>query len=75
MKAFWKKSTAMLLAVLMIVSVLPVSVFAEEIAEETPQPAEEQPAAQPQAPAYQQQYDEDEEEQAPSAILAPMQQL
>ncbi|MCQ2371896.1 MAG: hypothetical protein MJ058_07605 [Akkermansia sp.] len=50
-------------------------VSVEEIAEETPQPAEEQaaPAAQPQAPAYEQEYDE-EEEQAPSAILAPMQQ-
>ena len=50
-------------------------VSVEEIAEETPQPEEEQaaPAAQPQAPAYEQEYDE-EEEQAPSAILAPMQQ-
>ena len=51
-------------------------VSVEEIAEETPQPEEEQaaPAAQPQAPAYEQEYGE-EEEQAPSAILAPMQQL
>ena len=50
-------------------------VSVEEIAEETPQPAEEQaaPAVQPQAPAYEQEYGE-EEEQAPSAILAPMPQ-
>lgn len=58
-------------------------VSVEEIEDEAPQPAEEQPAAQPQpvpapamqpqAPAYEQEYD-DEEEQAPSAILAPMPQ-
>ena len=58
-------------------------VTVEEIQEEAPQqPVEEQPApvAQPQPapapqPAYNQEYDEEEyEEQAPSAILAPMQQ-
>lgn len=58
-------------------------VTVEEIQEEAPQqPVEEQPApaAQPQPspapqPAYGQEYDEEEyEEQAPSAILAPMQQ-
>ena len=61
-------------------------VTVEEIQEEAPQqPVEEQPApapqpaVQPQAttpqPAYNQEYDEEEyEEQAPSAILAPMQQ-
>ena len=58
-------------------------VTVEEIQEEAPQqPVEEQPApvAQPQPapapqPAYDQEYDQEEyEEQAPSAILAPMQQ-
>ncbi|MCQ2366627.1 MAG: hypothetical protein MJ056_05645 [Akkermansia sp.] len=58
-------------------------VTVEEIQEEAPQqPVEEQPApvAQPQPapapqPAYNQEYDEEEyEEEAPSAILAPMQQ-
>ena len=58
-------------------------VTVEEIQEEAPQqPVEEQPApvVQPQPvpapqPAYDQEYDEEEyEEQAPSAILAPMQQ-
>ena len=55
-------------------------VTVEEIQEEAPQhPVAEQPAVQPQAttpqPAYNQEYEEEEyEEQAPSAILAPMQQ-
>ena len=61
-------------------------VTVEEIQEEAPQqPVEEQPAPAPQPavqqqqpapqPAYNQEYDEEEyEEQAPSAILAPMQQ-
>ena len=50
-------------------------VTVEEIQEEAPQQTvEEQPAPAPQ-PAYNQEYDEEEyEEQAPSAILAPMQQ-
>lgn len=55
-------------------------VTVEEIQEEAPQQSvAEQPAVQPQAttpqPAYGQEYDEEEyEEEAPSAILAPMQQ-
>lgn len=50
-------------------------VTVEEIQEEAPQQTvEEQPAPAPQ-PAYNQEYDGEEyEEQAPSAILAPMQQ-
>ena len=50
-------------------------VTVEEIQEEAPQqPVAEQPAPAPQ-PAYNQEYDGEEyEEQAPSAILAPMQQ-